>query len=217
MMLFPDDAKLDNVYMAQKLLLMMAELDRQRKEKVPKGDQIFAYVRALNEWVGIDALFEAVNGPGEQEMKKIIEKRSSDALLAGAILFIIKCMAQIGPEYGSVNKALLILSEGGDHLKSVGGEKLVALSCSKRKLRSVWSTYRSVSHLWSIPWFLDAPISDFNSVAKFISADFQAYISLSEDLRKWAESHIQKHGEKFPLLRPKETYKVPEWVETIPV
>lgn len=217
MMLFFDDDKLLNCFMAQKFLWFMVELAKRADRQVADMTNKIGYVRLLDMWLGPDALHDAIYGPGEQEIEKLAEKRTNDALIAGAILFLVKLYEERDKDSGSVNKAIKILSIGGKDLGLIGGSKLVELSYSKRKLQDAWSKFKPASHLWATPWFLDAPISDYKSVQKFIFNNFQDFVDCSESLRSWAESHVQKHGEKRPLLQPEETWKLPEWFKTNPV
>lgn len=217
MMLFFDDTKLHNCFMTHKIMWFTSEMLKKIDRQVADITRKMSDIQLLDRWLGPNALYDAIYGPGEQEIKKLAEKRTNDALIAGAILFQVKLLDGFGKDAASINNVIKIMSKFGKGLEPVGGEKLVSLSCSERKLRSAWSKYKPVSHLWATPWFLDAHISDFCSVEKFIFSDFQTFVDCSEALRTWAEVHVHKHGEKKPLLLPEETWKLPDWFQINPV
>ena len=209
--MFPKEVELRQTFIAQRLLELMSQSERFEPNTVGMITKNIFYVRWLEIFMGLDAVENAVNGPSKKEMEKLIEKRTDDALRAGAILCVAITLYMTWPDECSINNAIYLLADAGDYLSAIGGEKLVSLSCSDRKLRSVWSDYNLVSHFWAPALMrrIRVDISGFGSVVKSMNADFWHYMSLAESLRKWGESYYTKHGEKTPLLKPEETWKLP--------
>lgn len=207
-MLFPENET------ARKQYVAAAALDLLKNHRRPEQDSHFP-VTPLK-------ILELISeGPNRDELNQRVDERIGQGRVAANILRVVLSLSRFAPAHATVRKAIRVV---GVHLAREEKKIRRPIPASPATLKSVWTRFKPVSHLWAAvpPDFVEYARGARVFSNPLNSRDVDAvidhvlkFLALAEKIRLRGENHFALGGRtnssahKTPTLDPDTTWKAP--------
>jgi hypothetical protein len=207
-MLFPEDESARRHYIAA------ATLDFLKHHRAPEQNLDFPITPP-------EVLEIISEGPKPDELISRVAERVEQGRIAGNILDLVLSLSQFAPTHATVRKAIRVI---GVHLVKEGKRIRRRPPASSSTLKSIWTRFKPVSHLWAaVPSDFVEYVSgtsdfsksvNFGGVRELIDRGLE-FLAVAEKIRLFGENHHAPGGRnnssaiKIPMLDPETTWKAP--------